>query len=258
MHLEQRARERVHRRAAPDARHRRAHALDLDGEDARERRAAPQRDVGGGEAEPAAELFAMGDPTGDEVRVAQQLLGPAHVACLQGRAHRRARDPLALEEHVGHRLQGEPVHLPRRLQRGEVARAPGAEAEVAADDEAFHAQAADEHLVDELARAQGGKLPVESRHMHALDADPGEQLQLVAQPRQARRSGVRGEELPRVRLEGQDAGLQAGCMGGADDALDERAVAPVHPVEVADGQRAPARGRLQRAVGDHHGRGLKG
>jgi hypothetical protein len=58
-----------------------------------------------------------------------------------------------------------------------------------------------------------------------------------------------------MRLESQDAGSQAQFARLGGHALDERAVAAVHAIEVADGQRAPARGTLQRAVRDDHGLG---
>ena len=52
-------------------------------------------------------------------------------------------------------------------------------------------------------------------------------------------------EVARVRLEGKDAGSQSqlACLGA--DAVDERAVAAVHAVKVAYGQRTPAPGVLQ-------------
>jgi hypothetical protein len=89
----------------------------------------------------------------------------------------------------------------------------------------------------------------------AFDPDGVDELELVAQPGQAGGRSLRVEKLARVRLEGQHAGseLQLARLGA--DALDQRAVAAVHAVEVAYGQRTPAPGALQRAVRDDHGLG---
>src|SRR2546422_4647751 len=54
MHLQQRHRDGVHRRASADAGDPRAEAFDLHGKDAAERRLPPQRDIGGGEIPGAA------------------------------------------------------------------------------------------------------------------------------------------------------------------------------------------------------------
>ena len=91
--------------------------------------------------------------------------------------------------------------------------------------------------------------------MHALDAGLGEQLELVTQPRDARRRGFAGEEFARMRFESQDAGGEVVFSRPGNHAIDERAVAAVHAVEVADRQRTPAPGALQRAVRNDHGRG---
>src|SRR2546422_5264964 len=56
-----------------------------------------------------------------------------------------------------------------------------------------------------------------------------------------------------MRLEGENAGRDAQLAGLGDDTVDQRPVAAMHAVEVADGQRQPAPGGLQRAVRDHHG-----
>lgn len=168
-----------------------------------------------------------------------------------------ARNALALEQHIGHRFEREAVARGRLAEHGEVTGALRAEAEVPPDDELAYAKAAHQHFLDKATCRQGGKSLAEPGDMHALDADGGKELQLVAQPRQPRRRRVGGEELARMRLEGEDAGLQVGLVRRSDDPLDKRAVAPVHPVEITDGQRAPARVRLQRAVCNDHGLGLK-
>ena len=56
-------------------------------------------------------------------------------------------------------------------------------------------------------------------------------------------------------LEGQYAGSQIQLRGPGGHPVDKRAVAAVDAVEVADRQRTPAPGALQRAVRDDHGLG---
>jgi hypothetical protein len=67
--------------------------------------------------------------------------------------------------------------------------------------------------------------------------------------------GFAGEEFARMRFESQDAGGEVVFSRPGNHAIDERAVAAVHAVEVADRQRTPAPGALQRAVRNDHGRG---
>src|SRR2546428_2256409 len=62
MHLQQRHRDGVHRRASADAGDPRAEAFDLHGKDAAERRLPPQRDIGGGETPGAAPPLAPRPP----------------------------------------------------------------------------------------------------------------------------------------------------------------------------------------------------
>jgi hypothetical protein len=71
------------------------------------------------------------------------------------------------------------------------------------------------------------------------------QLELVPQPREARRRSFAREEFARMRLECEDTGSQSklACLGR--NAIDERAMAAVHAVKIAYGQRAPAPGFLQ-------------
>src|SRR5438477_599538 len=80
MHLQQRHRDRVHRRSPADAGDPRAEAFDLHGKDAAERRGPPQRDVGGGKSQGAAQLRAVRHPAAEGIRVSQQPLGAAQIA----------------------------------------------------------------------------------------------------------------------------------------------------------------------------------
>ena len=57
------------------------------------------------------------------------------------------------------------------------------------------------------------KAGIEADHVHALDPGGGHELELLAQPREARRRRFACEEFPRMRLEGQDAGSDAQLAG---------------------------------------------
>ncbi len=89
--------------------------------------------------------------------------------------------------------------------------------------------------------------------MHALHPGGGHQLELVVEPGEARRRRLGSKKLPGMRLEGQNAGCEAQLAGLGHDPVDQRTMAAMYAVEIADGQRTPAPGGLQRAVRNHHG-----
>ena len=123
-----------------------------------------------------------------------------------------------------------------------VAAAPGAEAEIVADEHVACAEAAQQHAVDEGLWRQGGQRLVEAQHDGLLDAAALELGELVTQRRDACRrleraagaAGLRGEEVARMRLESQGAGRHAAVPRFADQQRQHGLVAPVHAVEVAD------------------------
>ena len=128
-------------------------------------------------------------------------------------------------------------------------------AEIAADEQPPDRQTADQHLLDEARRGKPGEARIEPRHVHAIDARGLDQLQLVAQARDPGWRGLPGEEFARMRLESEYAGGQVELARLRRHAPDKHAVASVYAIEVADRQRTPARGALQRAVRDDHGLG---
>jgi hypothetical protein len=79
---------------------------------------------------------------------------------------------------------------------------------------------------------------VEMLDDHAVDAVQPQCLELVTQHRNARRRAGRIEEFAGVRLERHHAHRQAACVGGRAHAREQRLVAAMHAVEVADRQRA--------------------
>jgi hypothetical protein len=167
------------------------------------------------------------------------------------RAALPARHAHALKLHVRHRFERKAAVLERR----EVPGTAGAEAEIAPDQQPLHAESTHQDLVDEALSRHGGEARIEARHVHVLDPGLRQQLQLVSQACNSRRRRVGGEELAGMRLEGEDARRQFGFTRLGGDPVDERAMTPVHAVEVSDRRRTPAPGALQRAVRDDHGRG---
>src|SRR5919197_341433 len=253
VHFEQRLRHRVHRRAAPDARDTAPEALDLDDVNAAQRRALRERDIRGGKAKLASQARALSDLAAHRVRPPKQPFGARKIARRERRAHGGARHSLAVERYVGHRFEREALPPGGVLERREVTLALRAEAEVAPYEQPPRAQPAQEHVLDEVRRAHRRKARVEVNQVHALDPGGGKELELVVQARKAGGRRIAGEEFARMRLEGQYAGGHAQLAALGHDALDERQMAAVHAVEVADGQRGAAPGAPQRAVRDHHG-----
>src|SRR4051812_44493771 len=96
----------------------------------------------------------------------QEPLGGLQIACLERRAYRGTRYPLALEQHVGHRLEMKAMTQRGVLQRRKIAAAPLAEAKVAPYQQPAHTEAAHQHLLDKARRAARGKARIEARDVH--------------------------------------------------------------------------------------------
>ncbi len=239
MYLEVRAAVTGHGRAHPDvADTRPGLAVDLDAGQVHpgQRHAAPlELDVGGGRAELAGQLLAVQHAPGDAIRAAQQVLGELEVAFAQRLAHLGAADPQAILDHRVGSLDGEPVLLAGTDQEGEVAGPVAAEAKVIAHLEVAHAQAVDQDRLDEFIGAELAQALVEGQAQHPVDAFCGQQLDLVAQARQAGRGGVGRKVLARLWLEDHHAGRQAQRLAALAQARQDCLVATVNPVEVANG-----------------------
>jgi len=65
-----------------------------------------------------------------------------------------------------------------------------------------------------------------------------QRFDLVAQVGDPRRRLLRGEKLARMRLERHHGRSYRTRFGGRNNLLQQRLVATVHPIKVADGQRA--------------------
>ena len=182
----------------------------------------------------------------DGVTVAEQAARVFQVAGGQCLAHGRAGDADAGLRHRAHLLDLETELGAGSLQVSEIARAFGAETEVVAHQQPARVQAVDQYVAHELIRRLASEMRVEVLHDHPVHALAAQAFQLVAQQRDARGRAVRHEELARMRLEGHDREWQPACVGRRARAGQQRLVATVHAVEVADGQRA---GRTTFSVG---------
>src|SRR5688572_7508079 len=130
MDFEQRDVDRIDRRSPADAGNTAAEMIHFNDEDTAQRRRTAQDNIRRRKPQSAAELRAVRDAPADRVRMAEEPLGCAQIARLERGAHRRARNPLALELHVRHLLEHEA--MPRRggLEGRKVAGAARAKAKI--------------------------------------------------------------------------------------------------------------------------------
>jgi len=123
------------------------------------------------------------------------------------------------------------------LQRFEIAGALGAVAEVVANHDPARVQAVHDHVFDERIRRLAGEGVIEMFDHDAIHAVCAQCFEFVAQHGDAgwRAGGI--EEFAGMRLEGHHAhGQAAGVRGGAHMG-EQRLMAAVDTVEIADGQR---------------------
>src|SRR5579871_75342 len=213
-------------------------AAHLHGEDAAERQArAVQADVGGREAELAAEPRTGDHAPAEHETPAQQPFRRREVAGGQRGTHSGARDARAvdLDGRYGHELEAGGRR--RGGERRDAARATAAEAKALADDDVPRAQPIDEHLLDERRRRELPEALVEAHDDQPLDAVAGEREALLGHAHEPRRRAARVEVLARVRVEGQDGRGGAGGLRTGARLAHQRLVPEVHAVEVADGNR---------------------
>ncbi len=89
-----------------------------------------------------------------------------------------------------------------------------------------------------------GETRVETLDEGDLDALARKQRQPLGERGEARRGALRGEELPRQRLEGEHRARQPARGRLALHVLEDRRVAAVHAVEAADGDRGVGAARV--------------
>ena len=122
----------------------------------------------------------------------------------------------------------------------EVAAAVAAEAEIVAHHQVAHAEAGDQHLLDEGLGGEAAQGVVEGQAEHPLHPRLAQQAHLLAEAGQPRRRLVAGEELPGLRLEHHHGDRQLERGGLLAALIENRLVAAVDPIEVADGGHAAA------------------
>ena len=183
------------------------------------------------------QLASMEHAPADGIRPTQQMPRPREITGAQRSAHRRTRDALLSFDDGGHLLECERAACRMALQQFDVAGPARTETEVIADEQPPRATSLHNEVDESLGR-QRRKRPVEVLHDDAVDALGRERLELVAQPGDARRRAVGGEEFARMRLERHHGRGDSACTRRRDDARQQRLMAAMHAVEVADRQRA--------------------
>ncbi|MNN58230.1 hypothetical protein D3C81_1732690 [compost metagenome] len=184
-------------------------------------------------------------PAGNGEGTAQQALGEGEVGRSQGLAHPGAADPLTIELHGSRGFDAEALGLAGLQEEGEIAGTIATEAEIVADLQVRRAQPFHQHRMDELRGAELAQAAIEGQAEHPVHALAGQQLELVAQARQAHRCRIRAEVLARLRLENHHAAGQTQLSRTLAQPLENGLVAAVHAVEIADGGDAAPMPGLQ-------------
>ena len=141
-----------------------------------------------------------------------------------------------------HARHVEALGLAGRVQHGVVARALAAEAEIVTHQHIACAQPAHQHFIDESVGRLGGQPRVKRQHHRLLHTAAGQFGELVAQGADACGCqlglvvGAR-EVVAGVGLERQHAAFHAPVCSLAVQQGQHGLVAPVHTIEIADGQR---------------------
>ena len=114
--------------------------------------------------------------------------------------------------------------------------------EIRPDDDMAQTQPLDDDPAGEGRGRKLGQRAVEVQFVEQLDADLLQPVRPRLGPGQAEGRRVRGEDLARVRLEGQHAERRADLRPGCPREVDHRLVAQVDTVEIADGGAGAAVG----------------
>ena len=160
-------------------------------------------------------------------------------------------------EHGREDLDAEAFHFAHVGKHRRVARPALAELEIAADDNAACAQPIDQHVHDKFLRALRRHLGIESEREHRIDALLGKETRLGAERREAKRFAAGPKKFLRMRLEGEHGQRGATLFGNAFGIRDQRLMAAMHAVEIADGhdRAAIGRGNVAIVAKDAHGAG---
>ena len=214
-------------------------------EDAAERRhIAVQLDVGSGQIQGPPQLAAIDHLAANPVGAAQELPGGAHVAGRKAGADACAADALALVRQrveVGDRKA---LGLAGRFQVGKAALLVLAEAEVVAHIEGARLQVVGKEGDEALGRHIAGGL-VELEAEHIVQPLFRQEFHLLAEAGQAGRGGEGVEEFLRLGLEADQHGAPAQRCRLGPRLTQNRLMAGVHAVKIADGDHAAAMPRAQ-------------
>jgi hypothetical protein len=123
-----------------------------------------------------------------------------------------------------------------------------------ADDDVPDAEPIDENPDDEFIGSQRRERGVESEHNGEIDAYALEDRQLLQQRRQVKVRLFGVEEFTRMRLENEGAGRRIELAPDSGSGAQQRLVAAMYAVEIADGEHGSARriGHIPVAVNDPH------
>jgi len=205
-----------------------------------------------GEAERPPQLVAVHDPAADAVGPAEQRARLRELAPRQRLAHRRARDSRPVERDARHRLDFEAVLAPCPLDHCRVSGALRTEPEIVAHQQPAHPQRLDEHPAHEVLGRQPRESTRESLHVHVVHAVRAEQLELLAQAGETGRRRRRREELAWMRLEREHARQETTPARGLRQAREQRLVAFVNAVEIADREGDRSVDARRKSMGDEH------
>ena len=148
--------------------------------------------------------------------------------------------------------------LAKILQHLNRSRPFGPEVEIRADNDVARAQALGQHAGGEILRRQAGQRGVEGQFIQDVDADLVQPVRARLGSGQAEGRGVGGEQLARMRFEGQYAkrGVQVPCRPAGQ--VDHGPVPDVDAIEIADGDGSAPIGLGGELVVAHdpHGAGV--
>jgi hypothetical protein len=116
------------------------------------------------------------------------------------------------------------------------------------------AQPIDHNAVDEIVAGQRCKTRIEGKHDGKIEADALEDRQLLRQRRQVKVRLLGMEKLAWMRLEDERTGRDAKLASDRRRRTQQRLVAAVDAIEIADGEHGTTRrfGHIPVAVNDLH------
>ena len=167
------------------------------------------------------------------------------IAGFERRAHERAADALAVDLERRHFLDREAEPLSGGAQARDGALARARIVKVVTDDDVAHAEPRVSRSSSKLRALIAAQLRVEMQHSHAIDAVPGERLELLAQARQPRRRSAPSKYSRGVGSKVTTVAGSAELERPAPHRGEHVLVTAVHAVVVADRQHAAAMTRPQ-------------